>query len=169
MSAAAERAAVRMALSQHGAALLAYFERRVPVREDAADLLGETMTQVWRRRADLPVDTERQRMWMFTVAAHVLANQRRSTRRRTALTARLRSHLATRPAATPEPADIVSVRDAVARLAPEHRELVMLIHWDGLSLAEAASVLGLNASTTRGRYAAARQALRGALADPICR
>lgn len=168
MSAAVERAAVRTGLGQHGAALLAYFERRVQVREDAADLLGETMTQVWRRRADLPSDPERQRMWLFTVAAHVLANQRRSTRRRTALADRLRSHLATEPATTPEPADVVSVRDAVARLAPAHRELVMLVHWDGLSLVEAASVMGLNASTARGRYAAAREVLRGALADPVC-
>ena len=42
----------------------------------------------------------------------------------------------------------------------------MLIHWDGFSVAEAAEILGLNASTARGRYAAAREQLRQALAEP---
>jgi RNA polymerase sigma-70 factor (ECF subfamily) len=41
----------------------------------------------------------------------------------------------------------------------------MLIHWDGFSIVEAAEILGLNASTVRGRYAAAREALKSALVD----
>jgi RNA polymerase sigma-70 factor (ECF subfamily) len=44
----------------------------------------------------------------------------------------------------------------------------MLIHWDGFSVVEAAELLGLNPSTARGRYAAARTALREALADVTC-
>lgn len=168
MSAAGERAAVRACLVEHGPALLAYFERRVPVREDAADLLGETMTQVWRRRAALPAEPERRRMWLFTVAAHVLANQRRSSRRRVALADRLRQHLAGRPVAADGPADAVAVRDAVRRLPEVQRELVALVHWDGLALREAAEVLGLNASTARSRYASARHALREALSDASC-
>ena len=40
----------------------------------------------------------------------------------------------------------------------------MLIHWDGLTIIEAAELLGLNASTARSRYAAARASLREALA-----
>ena len=168
MTTPADRAVVRACLVEHGPALLAYFERRVVVREDAADLLGETMTQVWRRRAVLPVEPERRRMWLFTVAAHVLANQRRSSRRRVALADRLRQHLATRPSAAAGPADVVAVRDAVRRLPEDQRELVALVHWDGLALGEAAEVLGINPSTARGRYAAARRTLRAALADPVC-
>lgn len=58
-----------------------------------------------------------------------------------------------------------AVRDAVARLAPEHRELVELVHWEGFSIADAGAVLGLNASTARSQYSAARQKLRLALRD----
>jgi RNA polymerase sigma factor (sigma-70 family) len=144
--------------------LLAYFERRVLVREDAADLLNETLLQAWRRADVWPDTPQRRRMWLFTVAANVLANHRRSRRRRTALVDRLRSHLA---ADSSEPAmeESHAVRDAVLRLADAQRELVMLIHWDGFTIVEAAAILGLNPSTARGRYSAARDTLRTALAE----
>lgn len=57
----------------------------------------------------------------------------------------------------------MTVRDAVLRLNAAQRELVMLIHWDGFTIVEAAELLGLNSSTARGRYAAARETLKDAL------
>jgi RNA polymerase sigma-70 factor (ECF subfamily) len=159
-----ERAAdLRAALGASADSLLAYFERRVRHREDAADLLADTMLQAWRRCDALPHEVERQRMWLYTIAANVLANQNRATRRRTALAERLRAQL--RQAEVPDPAEGVEVRDAVARLPEAQRELVMLIHWDGLSIVEAAVVLGLNPSTARSRYSTAREQLRLALTD----
>jgi RNA polymerase sigma-70 factor (ECF subfamily) len=151
----------RGALRQAADDLLAYFERRVSVRDDAADLLGETMLQAWRRSQALPPTPERQRMWLFTIAANVLANHRRSARRRTALADRVRQQLAT--STVPDHTEADAVRDAVLRLRPAQRDLVMLVHWDGFSIVEAAEILGLNASTARSRYAAARDTLRVAL------
>lgn len=155
--------ALRSALDDTAADLLAYFERRVRSREDSADLLAETMLQAWRRVDALPDEPQRRRMWLFTIAAHVLANQRRSNRRRTALAEKVRRHLVEPVEA--DPADVLSVRAAVLALADAHRELVMLVHWDGLTVVEAAEVLGLNPSTARSRYAAARAALREALTE----
>ena len=57
------------------------------------------------------------------------------------------------------------MRAAVAALPEEQRELVMLVHWDGFGIAEAATLLGVNPSTARGRYAAARARLARALAQ----
>lgn len=159
-----DRAALRTALRDTSTDLLAYLERRVHVREDAADLLSETMLQAWRRKARLPDDPARQRMWLFTIAANVLSNHRRSTLRRSALAERLRTNLATAPP-TPDPTEHQAVRDAVLRLHSAQRELVMLIHWDGFTIIEAAELLGLNPSTARSRYAAARQTLKLALSD----
>lgn len=161
------REALRTALRETSSDLLAYFERRVRVHDDAADLLGETMLQAWRRRESLPEETARRRMWLFTIAANVLANHHRSRRRRTALTDRLRDHLAVDRPET-DLAEVHAVRDAVLRLHDAHRELVMLIHWDGFTIVEAAQLLGLNTSTARGRYAAARQSLKAALGDSVC-
>lgn len=162
-----QRAELRGALRANSDALLAYFERRVSPRVDAADLLGETMLHAWRRHRDMPTDDGTgQRMWLFTIAGRVLANHRRSSRRRLALTERLRAHL-TGAGAVPDASEANAVRDAVLRLPPAHREIVTLVHWDGFSIAEAAEVLGINQSTARSRYAAARTTLKNALMEPI--
>lgn len=162
-----QHAAVRRAVSDNSADLLRYFQRRVAQREDAADLVGETLLQVWRRHDACPHgDTIDARMWVFSIAAHVLANHGRAARRRDALVQRLRDHLAIAPVTTPlESAEATDVRDAVLRLRDTHRELVMLVHWDGFTLVEAAKILGLNASTARSRYSAARDCLREAFKD----
>ncbi|WP_104106210.1 RNA polymerase sigma factor [Nocardioides sp. 616] len=165
-----DTAAARAALRDASRDLLAYFVRRVTSPEDAADLLGETMLTAWRRIDKLPETPERQRMWLFVIAAHTLSNHRRTARRRLELTERLRTLLG----AAANPADIppdtegsYAVRDAVLRLPQPQRELVMLVHWDGFTIVEAAELLGLNASTARSRYAAARAALREALVEAV--
>lgn len=158
------RARMRAALRETGADLLRYFERRTQSKDDAADLLGETMLQAWRRVDKLPESIEAQRMWLFTVAAHTLANHRRSSKRRLALTERLRHELGQTAIVTDSAASL-EIRDAVLRLHRAQRELVMLIHWDGFTTVQAAELLGINPSTARSRYAAAREALKSALRD----
>ncbi len=142
--------------------LLAYFERRVVVREDAADLLNETLLQAWRGVAKLPTGQEPQRMWLFAIARNVLLNHNRSTRRRSALLDRIRNELAT-DCLEPDAAESQAIQDAVRRLPAMQRELVMLIHWDGFTITEAAQILGVNASTARSRYAVARRTLQNSL------
>lgn len=160
-----QAAAFRAALRQNVDALLAYFERRVRNREDAADLLAEALLQAWRRADALPEEDERQRMWLFTIAANVLANHRRTLRRRSALAERLRRYL--HETDVPDTSDGSAIRDAVSRLDPTHRELIVLIHWDGFTIVEASELIGINASTARSRYAVARETLRRVLSEEI--
>ena len=61
--------------------LLRYALRRVQEPADAADVVAETWVIAWRRRGDLPPNSER-RLWLFGVARRVLANQRRGQLRR---------------------------------------------------------------------------------------
>jgi RNA polymerase sigma-70 factor (ECF subfamily) len=154
---AADRARITDAIASNSADLLAYFERRAGV-QDAADLLAETMMTAWRRVADLPADTERARMWLFVTARYVLANADRTERRRWRLANRLRLMLGAEDA--PSADSGTEVRDAVARLTPDLAELVRLVHWDGFTIAEAAEVLQITASTARSRYQRARRDLR---------
>ena len=149
------------ALSAASADLLAYLQRRVGI-DDAADLLGETMVVAWRRIADLPDDEERARMWLFGIARGTLLNHARGERRRWALADRIRGDHAT-DAVAPASDDGADVRDAIDRLDPDLGELVRLVHWERLSLVEAAELLGIPASTARGRYQRAREELRLAL------
>jgi RNA polymerase sigma-70 factor, ECF subfamily len=155
---------VEVALEQNAGDLLGYFERRLPQREDAADLLAESLSIAWRRRASCPEETTAARMWLFTIARHVLANHRRSGRRTEALARRLREQLATAPAPDSDrPSPLV--HDALESLPAAQRELVVLVHWEGFGVAEAGQVLGIGASTARSRYAAARERLRRSLSS----
>jgi RNA polymerase sigma-70 factor, ECF subfamily len=146
--------------------LLSYFQRRIADRADAADLLGEVMLQAWRRVDALPGETVRQRMWLFTIARNVLANHGRAARSRHALIEKVRVVLRD-VGEDPDVGAAADVRDAVRRLPDHQRELVMLVHWDRFTLVEAAELLGINASTARSRYAAARLALQQALSEAI--
>lgn len=145
--------------------LLAYFLRRVDDREDAADLLSETFAVVWRRSERMPKDPDEARMWMYGVAAKVLANARRTRHRRDNLASALREELACAPSAEPD-AGIqlrADVDRALSMLKDVDRELLRLVHWDGLTLAEAGTVLGLKASTARTRAERARTRLAALL------
>lgn len=149
------------ALREASADLLAYLQRRVGM-DDAPDLLGETMVVAWRRIADLPSDDERARMWLFGIARGTLLNHARGERRRWALADRIRGDRA--PDAVAPPSDHgAEVRDAIDRLDPDLGELIRLVHWERLSLVDAAELLGIPASTARGRYQRAKEDLRSAL------
>lgn len=149
------------ALEASASDLLSYLERRVGP-DDAPDLLGETMVVAWRRVRDLPDDPERVRMWLFGIARGTLQNHARGERRRWALADRIRRHTGRNAVSPPSDAG-AEVRDAISRLEPALAELVRLVHWDGFSLTDAADLLGIPASTARGRYQRAKTELRAAL------
>jgi len=144
-------------------ALLDYFLRRVESHEDAADLLGETLLVVWRRERSLPGDPVDARMWMFGIARKVLLTQRRTIRRRRALSDRLAFELAS----LPEPVD-ATMHDDLRQLLRTHldeidREIVRLVYWEGFSLVEVATVMSMRPSTVRSRHRRAHEKLRNAL------
>ncbi|MFS0729976.1 RNA polymerase sigma factor [Curtobacterium sp. 1P10AnD] len=155
---------LRAALENSAVDLLSYLRRRTDA-DEAPDLLGETFVVAWRRVDDLPDDAEGTRMWLFGIARVVVLNHARGVRRRWALADRLRGHAALMPATAPPADEHTAVRDAVARLEPDMAELVRLVHWDGFTIADAARVIGVPASTARSRYQRAKELLRSAL-DP---
>lgn len=152
---------IEHAVSAHAPALLAYFARRVDPSHDAADLLSETLLIVWKRAASLPSNDEEIRPWMFGVARNVLMHHHRSGIRRQAAADRLRSQLS----ATITPGFVDSpvfddLHDALRTLDQIDRDIIGLLHWDGLSLVEVSRVLSIKEGTVRSRYHRARSRLR---------
>lgn len=145
-------------LDQCAGDVLRFLQRRVGA-DDAADLLGDTMVIAWRRVSDLPADPEGARMWIFGLARGSLLNYSRGERRRLALADRVRAEM-TVAATAPAADEGNEVRDAIAQLKPELREIVELVHWEGFSLTQAAQLVGIPAPTARGRYARAKDELR---------
>lgn len=163
--AASER--VEAAVVACSPALLAYFTRRVDSPDDAADLLAETLLTLWRRVSALPANDDEVRPWMFGIARNTLLHYRRGKARQQALAERLRGILAV----TPQPgfadgAEFDDLHDALRTLDERDREIIALVHWDGLTLAEAGRVLKLKEGTVRSRYHRARRALRSRLDPP---
>jgi RNA polymerase sigma-70 factor (ECF subfamily) len=133
--------------------------------------VAETFAVAWRRRDDLPQDPAEIRPWLFGIARRCLANVARSNVRAGRLGQRLVHAFG--DVAVPDPAalsehreDSRLVRNALAGLSSEDRELVTLIAWEGLTPSQAATALGLSFGTARVRLHRARVRLRAALAAP---
>lgn len=148
----------------NAADLLSYFGRRVRIPADAADLLSETFVVAWRRGDRMPADPEQARMWLFGVARRVLANAARGAARHSDLTNKLRGHLETLPMEHVD-AETLDIRAALDAIPADQSELVRLVLWDGFTLPEAATILGISDSTARGRYQRARTQLRELLRE----
>jgi DNA-directed RNA polymerase specialized sigma24 family protein len=62
----------------------------------------------------------------------------------------------------PESSDDAAIT-ALASLSARDQELVTLVVWEGLSIAEAGSILGIRPEAARARYSRARRNLRARL------
>ncbi|MCZ2820941.1 sigma-70 family RNA polymerase sigma factor [Modestobacter sp. VKM Ac-2977] len=138
------------------APLLGYLTRRAPA-EDAADLLAEVYLIAWRRRTDLPSGGER-RLWLYGVARRLIAAHHRAVLRSAESGADvLEEQHPSGPTSDDRRAEVV--RLVLETLSDLDRELVTLTTWEGLSPAEAASVVGITAGTARVRLHRARSRL----------
>lgn len=144
--------------------LLSYFLRRVGDPADAADLLGDTLLVLCRRPKSIPADPTEARLWAFGIARKTLSGRRRTHRRRTALQERLRNELTLDHAGAP-PESSARLHAALAALDEFDREIIRLLHWEGFSQAEIATILHRPAGTIRSRYTRARAVLRVQLHD----
>src|SRR5215468_11604371 len=72
----------------HSSDIVAYCTWRADSASDAQDAVAEVFLTAWRRLDDVPAG-EAARVWLYATARRMLANQRRSTRRRAALVERL--------------------------------------------------------------------------------
>jgi RNA polymerase sigma-70 factor (ECF subfamily) len=125
---------------------------------DAQDAAADVFLTAWRRLDELP-GGDAARVWLYATARRVIANQRRSHRRRAAL----RERLALEPARTegrPRSAEESLVHEALLRLPARDREVLLLAEWEGLGPSEIATVVGCLGVTARGRLHRAKRRFR---------
>jgi RNA polymerase sigma factor (sigma-70 family) len=124
---------------------------RADSASDAQDAVAEAFLVAWRRLDELP-DGDAARVWLYATARKVIANQRRSSRRRLALYERLALEAASAPRQSfPADREEALVHEALDRLAPRDREVLLLAEWEDLSSAEIAGALGCLATPRRSR------------------
>ena len=140
----------------YGSDVVAYCRWRAASTSDAQDATAEVFLTAWRRLDDVP-EGDAARVWLYATARRMLANQRRSSRRRAALNERLTQQPAPvrhQPSVDGEEA---LVHEALARLGARDREVLLLAEWEGLSPAQIADVLGCLTVTARGKLHRARR------------
>lgn len=140
--------------------------------DDAEDAAQEAVARAWRRRADLR-DLASVRGWLLRITINVCHNWRRdhntpTERQALSLTDDLPSpgnahaSYASDPGAS-DHAHRLDLRQAIARLEPDHRHLIALRYFVGLDATEIGAILGVPAATVRTRLRRALALLRGQL------
>lgn len=158
---AAPDAGLRALVEEHGGALLAYVTRQLGDRGRAEDVVQEVFVRAWRRAETFDPTRGELRGWMFVIARNLVTDLHRAdaARPRTAGDEWL---LETAPAADELEAALGAwtMTEALSRLTPAHREVLTLLYYRRLSVAEAAVVVGVPAGTVKSRSTYALRAQR---------
>lgn len=144
---------------------LVRFAARRTDREDAEDIAAEAFTIAWRRSADLPRGLDDARAWLFGIARNLLLTKHRRDSRAVSVRVCDPADLAAVERG-PEDAVVTALDLAAAwdRLSEVHQEALSLSVWEGLSSAQAATVLSISPVAYRIRLSRARRALAGLVA-----
>jgi RNA polymerase sigma factor (sigma-70 family) len=142
--------------------VLAFARRRL--EPDAAqDVVAETFLTAWRRLDEIGGEPL---PWLYRIAGHAVANQRRGQVRRGRLADRARQ---LGEGVAPDPADgVIESRllvEAFNALGERDREALRLVMWEGLPPKEAAFVLECSPATFTVRLHRARRRLARLLGE----
>jgi RNA polymerase sigma-70 factor, ECF subfamily len=130
-------------------------------REVAEEVVQDVFARAWRHAAEYDPRRASVRTWLYTIARNRIVDARRR--------ASVRPGLA--PADAPEEPGEVDrqleaavlrwqIAAALARLSPEHREVIRLAHYAGLSLREISERKGIPLGTVKSRTSYALRSLR---------
>ena len=127
----------------------------------AEDAVQEALVRCWRQLPKLR-DVDRFDAWLYRILMRATADEHRRRRRFLGALQLVR----TEPAVGDRTRDVAQ-RDEIEagfrHLSVDHRAVVVLHHFVGLPLHEAAAALGIPAGTAKSRYHYAMTALRAAL------
>ena len=143
-----------------------YAVNRLGGADDVPDVVAEVFTIAWRRLADIPPPPA-DRFWLYGTARRVIARRHRSAGRLRNLVGRLaaeRYPTQQPPAGASDPVT-EHVLTALASLKAADREALLLVHWERLSYAEAAQVLGCSANAVGIRVHKAKARMRALLGE----
>lgn len=139
---------------RHRDALYGFFRRRLASVERAEDLTQETFIAVIRNQIKYepraPVRT-----YLYGIAFRLLASERRRAARNLKM-----SGLDADPSVTAPLDSALAVQQALGRIEPNEREVLMLREFEQLEYAEISQILHIPLNTVRSRLFRARAALK---------
>jgi RNA polymerase sigma-70 factor (ECF subfamily) len=164
--AAGDKLAMRALFARHHVRIFRFVTRLVSDHQLAEDVISEVFLEVWRHAAAFEARSAGS-TWLLSIARFKALS---ALRRRGA--AQLDEATA---AAIPDTADDPEVavgkkergeilRNCLARLSPDHREIVDLVYYQGMAISEVAEIVGIPENTVKTRMFHARKQLSVLLA-----
>lgn len=145
----------------YGGALYVYAVRRLGDPQAAEEVVQDTFVRAWRASDRYDPTRGTHAAWLFAIARNLITDQRR---RQAARPRAVRSLLEQDAPLTDGEVDRTietwQIADGLAGLSPEHREAVILVHYRGHTVAEAAKQLGIPVGTVKSRVYYGLRALR---------
>jgi RNA polymerase sigma-70 factor (ECF subfamily) len=160
-------AALQALYDRHHRGLFNFLLRFLGDRPSAEDLLQESFLRVFTSR-DAYRPTAAFRTWLFTIARNLVIDHLRKRKRETMLEAEEALETVADPGAGPagyaEAHELIERLDeAVLRLPPSEREVLLLSRFAGLTHAEIADVTGASSGAVRVALHRALRRLRDSL------
>ena len=132
----------------------------------AEEIVQDVFTRVWRHAESFDPDRATFRTWIYGIARNAIIDLERRRTVRPGLTSRESDD---EVAATDDSIERAllgwQVSAALARLTPEHRQVIRLAHFQGMRLREIAEQTGLPLGTVKSRVSYALRGLRLALEE----
>lgn len=132
----------------------------------AEELVQEVFTRVWRHADSFDPERASFRTWLYGIARNAIIDMKRRGAARPSLAAQ---RAEPEDASADEPIERAVLRwqvaAALARLTPEHRQVIRLAHFQGLTLREIAEQTGVPLGTIKSRSSYALRGLRLALEE----
>jgi RNA polymerase sigma-70 factor (ECF subfamily) len=165
-----DAAAIERLLARYQDVIFRYGMRMCRDREDASDVLQETMIAAAKGlptfRGDAALSS-----WLYTIARSFCVKKRR---RRLGEPAAMEPLEPSLPAAAPDPEEIASARElgralavAIDALDEGQRDVLVLRDGEGLTAPQVAEVLGISVEAVKSRLHRGREAVRTRLAPLV--
>lgn len=154
---------VRQLYQDHAGPVYAFCLRWTGDAQRAEDVVQEVFLRAWKHLPDVDLEHRPVRPWLLAVARNLLTDLHRAqlSRPQTVDDGDLASLPG--PDELERAVEAWQVAEALRRLSPEHREVLVHAHWMGRSVAETAALLGIPPGTVKSRTYYALRALRLAL------
>lgn len=152
-------------ITQHLPRLRRYARALVRNRDDADDLVQDTVERAWARKRLFQVGT-RCDHWLLSIMHNLYVND---VRRRAARPISQAFDIEQSPADTRSPAARLDIRDldnALQQLPEEQRAALLLVAIEECSYQDAAAILSVPVGTVMSRLSRARDRLRQLMASP---
>src|SRR5881392_27744 len=145
----------------YGSELYGFAVRALGDRGQAEELVQEVFTRVWRHADSFDPDKASFRTWLYGIARNAIIDLKRRQAVRPALAVHEQED---ERAAIDESFEHALLRWQIAaaleRLTPEHRQVIRLAHFQGLTLREISERTGIPLGTIKSRTSYALRGLR---------